>query len=44
LVTNASCEAGRCATLEIRAFVSKFAVPQWPQGMESVGFAPPGTS
>lgn len=42
LVTNATCEAGHCATLEIRAFVSKFTVPQPPQGLRVLGEAPPG--
>jgi hypothetical protein len=44
LVTNATCSAGRCATLEIRAFVWKFTVPQLPDGLEILGDAPPGTT
>jgi hypothetical protein len=42
LVTNASCDSGRCTTLEIRAFVWKFTVPQWPSGLEILGEAAPG--
>lgn len=43
LVTNATCDSGRCATLEIRAFIWKFAVPgQLPWGFGVVGEAPPG--
>ncbi len=43
LVTNATCGAGHCETLNIRAFVSKFAVPgQPPHGAEVLGEAPPG--
>lgn len=42
LVTNTTCDLGRCATLEIRAFVWKFEVPQPPTGLEVLGQAPPG--
>jgi hypothetical protein len=42
LVTNATCEAGHCTTLEIRAFVWKFTVPQSPAGSRVLGEAPPG--
>jgi hypothetical protein len=44
LVTNASCDSGRCTTLEIRAFVWKFTVPQDPSGLEILGEVPPGHS
>jgi hypothetical protein len=40
LVTNATCGAGTCRTLEIRAFVNAFKVPgQPPDGFEVVGYA-----
>lgn len=42
LVTNASCDSGRCTTLEIRAFVWKSTVPQDPSGFEKLGEVPPG--
>jgi hypothetical protein len=42
LVTNATCDAGRCAVLEIRAFVWAFHVPQTPNGLRILGEAPPG--
>ena len=42
LVTNATCEAGRCMTLEVRAFVWKFTIPQLPFGFERLGEVPPG--
>lgn len=42
LVTNTTCDAGRCATLEIRAYVRKFPVPQTPDGLRILGEAPPG--
>ncbi len=42
LVTNSSCGAGHCMTLEIRAFVWKFAIPQVPWGIEVLGDVPPG--
>src|ERR1051325_7812466 len=42
LVTNKTCEWGRCTTLEIRAFISKVTIPQLPQGYEVLGEAPPG--
>ncbi len=41
-VTNAMCDVGHCATLEIRAFIWKFNVPQWPDGMEVLGDVGPG--
>lgn len=37
LVTNPSCSAGQCQTLEIRAFVLKFTVPQPSWGSRVVG-------
>jgi hypothetical protein len=37
LVTNATCESGACRTLQIRAFVGAFIVPQPPFGLEVVG-------
>jgi hypothetical protein len=37
LVTNATCESGACRTLQIRAFVGAFVVPQLPVGLEVVG-------
>jgi len=42
LVTNETCDSARCRTLEVRAFVWKFTVPQWPQGFKVLGEAPPG--
>lgn len=42
LVTNATCEAGRCATLEVRAYIWKFKIPYPPWGEEVLGEAPPG--
>lgn len=42
LINNDTCQAGRCATLEIRAYVWKFLVPYPPQGEGLVGYAPPG--
>jgi hypothetical protein len=42
LVTNTTCETGRCATLEVRAFVRAFHVPQTPDGLRILGEAPPG--
>jgi hypothetical protein len=41
-VVNAMCDAGHCATLEIRAFVWKFKVPQPPHGREMLADIPPG--
>lgn len=42
LVTNAMCDAGRCGTLQIRAFVWKFTVPQPVVGSEVLGYVDPG--
>ena len=42
LVTNATCDAGRCATLEIRAFIWKFPIPTGPWGEEVLGETQPG--
>lgn len=42
LVTNASCDSGRCTTFEIRAFVWRFTIPQRPDGLEILGEAQPG--
>lgn len=42
LVTNATCDAGRCGTLELRAFVWKFEIPQLVWGFELVSYVPPG--
>jgi hypothetical protein len=42
LVTNATCEAGRCATLEVRAYIWKFLIPYPPFGEEVLGEVPPG--
>lgn len=36
-VTNGTCASGVCRTLEIRAFVWAFPVPQVPPGLEVVG-------
>jgi hypothetical protein len=44
LVRNASCEAGRCTTLEIRAYIWKFKIPYPPQGEEVLGEARPGNT
>ncbi len=37
LVTNNTCGVNGCRTLEVRAFVWKFRVPQEPYGLEVVG-------
>lgn len=37
LVTNDACDVSGCRTLELRAFVWKFAIPQEPYGLEVVG-------
>ena len=42
LIANATCEAGHCANLEIRAFVVAFHVPQPQTGFMSLGEMPPG--
>lgn len=42
LVTNAMCDSVTCATLEIRAFLWKFNVPQPPSGFLVLGEVPPG--
>jgi hypothetical protein len=42
LVTNAMCDSVTCATLEIRAFLWKFNVPQPPSGFLVLGELPPG--
>jgi hypothetical protein len=42
LVTNATCDVGRCSTLELRAFVWKFTFPQLVWGFELVSYVPPG--
>jgi hypothetical protein len=42
LVTNTTCDIGRCATLEVRAYVRAFHVPQIPSGLRVLGEAPPG--
>lgn len=42
LVTNTMCDAAHCGTLEIRAFVWKFTVPQQPWGLEVLGYVRPG--
>jgi hypothetical protein len=42
LVTNASCAQGGCRTLEVRAFVWVFRIPQLPTGSMVVGYVPPG--
>lgn len=42
LVTNASCDAGRCMTLEVRAFVWAFLIPQPPIGLRILAEVPPG--
>ena len=44
LVTNASCQAGRCTTLEIRAFVWKFRIPFDYFGEELLGWVRPGNT
>lgn len=44
LVTNATCEAGHCATLEIRAFLGSLPIPQGARGLLPIGEAPPGRS
>jgi hypothetical protein len=42
LVTNAMCDSGHCATLEVRAFLWKFDVPQPPSGLRVLGEAHQG--
>lgn len=42
LVTNATCDLGRCATLEIRVYVWKFTIPFPPDGEELLADVPPG--
>ncbi len=37
LVTNDACNTSGCRTLEVRAFVWKFTIPQEPYGLEVVG-------
>lgn len=43
LVENDSCAAGRCMTLEVRAFIWSFTIPQNPLGSRVLGVVPPGT-
>ncbi len=42
LIDNDSCAAGRCMTIELRAFVWGFRYPQNPLGGRSIAFVPPG--
>jgi hypothetical protein len=42
LVTNSSCSQGGCRTLEVRAFVWMFTIPQLPTGSMHVGYVRPG--
>ena len=44
LVTNGMCAAGHCGTLEVRAFVWKFTIPQHVWGAELVAYVPPGAT
>src|SRR6266513_2596499 len=42
LVTNATCDSGRCRTVEVRAYLWKFLIPYPPWGDLVIGEAPPG--
>jgi hypothetical protein len=42
IVTNATCEAGHCMTLEVRAFIPLFPFPQLPIGATVLAYARPG--
>ena len=42
LVTNATCQAGHCMTIEMRAFVTTFVVPQPPTGARALADVGPG--
>lgn len=42
LVENNSCAAGRCMTLDLRAFIWSFSIPQNPLGFRSIARVPTG--